>query len=241
MPKVSERMPIPSSATTIRNGKPSNADVRFMVFTEAPGKLKLVDFDAGPTLLDPQMFTVPEGFEVTVWATSPQIFNPTNIDFDERGRMYVAEGVNYRSKAGRRKEGDRIVVLEDTTGAGKADKVTVFTQDVNLESPLGVAHIDGKIVVSQPPDLILYTDVNHDGIYDSAADKKSVLLTGFNGRQHDHSLHSLTVGPDGRWYFNQGNTCAQFTDNSGKTFRIGSPYAHGEATKQVADSTKIAG
>ncbi|NBY37607.1 MAG: dehydrogenase, partial [Verrucomicrobia bacterium] len=65
----------------IRNGKPSNADVRFMVFTEAPGKLKLVDFDAGPTLLDPQMFTVPEGFEVTVWATSPQIFNPTNIDF----------------------------------------------------------------------------------------------------------------------------------------------------------------
>ena len=225
----------------IRNGKPSSADVRFMIFTEAPGNLKLVDFDAGPTLLDPQMFTVPEGFEVTVWATSPQIFNPTNIDFDERGRMYVAEGVNYRSKAGRRKEGDRIIVLEDTTGAGKADKVTVFTQDVNLESPLGVAHIDGKIVVSQPPDLILYTDVNHDGIFDPAVDKKSVLLTGFNGRQHDHSLHSLTVGPDGRWYFNQGNTCAQFTDNSGKTFRIGSPYAHGEATKQVADSTKIAG
>lgn len=49
--------------------------------------------------------------------------------------MYVAEGVNYRGKKGRRPEGDRIVILEDTTGAGKADKVTVFTQDTNLESP----------------------------------------------------------------------------------------------------------
>ena len=225
----------------IRNNKPSSADVRFMVFTEPPGNLKLVDFDAGPFVVPPELFTVPEGFEVTVWATSPQIFNPTNIDFDERGRMYVAEGVNYRSKAGRRKEGDRIVVLEDTTGAGKADKVTLFVQDENLISPLGVAHIDGKIVVSQPPDLIVYTDVNGDGIFDPKVDKREVLLTGFNGRNHDHSLHSTTFGPDGKWNFNQGNTCAQFTDKSGKTFRIGSPYAHGESTKQSVDSQKVAG
>ncbi|MBM3868850.1 MAG: dehydrogenase, partial [Verrucomicrobia bacterium] len=116
----------------IRGGKPSSADVKFAVFTTRPAKYKPVDFDSGPLAVPTELFTVPEGFEVTVWATSPQIFNPTNIDFDERGRMYVAEGVNYRSKAGRRPEGDRIVVLEDTTGAGKADKVTVFTQETNL-------------------------------------------------------------------------------------------------------------
>ncbi len=225
----------------IRDGKPSGADVKFMVFVEAPGSLKLVDFDAGPSAVPTELFTVPEGFEVTVWATSPQVFNPTNIDFDERGRMYVAEGVNYRGKKGRRPEGDRIVVLEDTTGAGKADKVTVFTQDENLVSPLGVAHIDGKIVVSQPPDLLVYTDVNGDGVFESKVDKREVLLTGFNGRNHDHSLHSATFGPDGQWNFNQGNTCGQFTDKSGKTFRIGSPYNHGEWTKQAVDAQKVAG
>jgi putative membrane-bound dehydrogenase-like protein len=225
----------------IRGGKASAADVKFAVFTTRPEKYKPVDFEGGPMLVPAELFTVPEGFEVTVWATSPQLFNPTNIDFDERGRMYVAEGVNYRGKKGRRPEGDRIVVLEDTTGAGKADKVTLFVQDQNLISPLGVAHIDGKIVVSQPPDLIVYTDVNGDGVFDPKVDKREILLTGFNGRNHDHSLHSATFGPDGKWNFNQGNTCAQFTDKSGKTFRIGSPYAHGENTKQAVDSQKVAG
>ena len=208
----------------IRAGKASGADVKFAVFTTRPAKYKPVDYDGGPTLVPAELFTVPEGFEVTVWATSPQISNPTNIDFDERGRMYVAEGINYRGKKGRRKEGDRIVILEDTLGAGKADKVTVFTQDTNLESPLGVAHIDGKVVVSQPPDLLVYTDVNGDGVIDLSVDKKEVLLTGFNGRQHDHSLHSATFGPDGKWNFNQGNMGADFIDKAGRHFFMGSPY-----------------
>ena len=208
----------------IRGGKPSSADVKFAVFTTRPDKYKPVDYDSGPTLVPAEHFTVPEGFEVTVWSTSPQISNPTNIDFDERGRMFVAEGMNYRGKKGRRKEGDRIVILEDTVGAGKADKVTVFTQDPNLEAPLGVAHIDGKIVVSQPPDLLVYTDANGDGVFDPAVDKREVLLTGFNGRQHDHSLHSATVGPDGKWNFNQGNMGADFIDKTGRHFFMGSPY-----------------
>jgi putative membrane-bound dehydrogenase-like protein len=208
----------------IRAGKASGADVKFAVFTTRPAKYKPVDYDGGPTLVPAELFTVPEGFEVTVWATSPQISNPTNIDFDERGRMYVAEGINYRGKKGRRKEGDRIVILEDALGAGKADKVTVFTQDTNLESPLGVAHIDGKVVVSQPPDLLVYTDVNGDGVIDLSVDKKEVLLTGFNGRQHDHSLHSATFGPDGKWNFNQGNMGADFIDKAGRHFFMGSPY-----------------
>ncbi len=194
-----------------------------------------------PTLVPAEMFTVPDDLEVTVWATSPMLFNPTNMDFDAQGRLYVAEGVNYRGKAGRRKEGDRIVILEDTTGAGKADKSTVFVQDPNLASPLGVAVLDDKVIVSQPPDLLVYTDVNHDRVFDPATDKREALLTGFNGRQHDHSLHSLTAGPDGQWYFNQGNTGAQFTDKSGKTFYMGSPYKHEPGTSQVVDATTIGG
>ncbi len=194
-----------------------------------------------PSLVPPEMFAAPDGLEVTVWATTPLLYNPTNIEIDKDGRVWVAEGVNYRSHSGRRKEGDRIIVLEDTKGAGKADKVTTFVQDTNLVAPLGIAVIDNKIVVSQPPDLIVYTDVNGDHKFDPAVDKREVLLTGFNGRNHDHSLHSLTTGPDGKWYFNQGNTGAMFTDKSGKTFRIGSPYNHKPGTSSFVDATEIAG
>ena len=51
-----------------------------------------------------------------------------------------------------------------------------------------------------------------------------MLLSGFDGRNHDHALHSVTFGPDGRWYFSQGNAGAHFTDRGGKTFRVGSAY-----------------
>jgi putative membrane-bound dehydrogenase-like protein len=210
----------------MRGGKASDAKVKFQIYTalpatpEAKAAANPPNFNEGPPQVPAEMFTVPEGLEVTLWATSPMLYNPTNIDFDAQGRLYVAEGVNYRGKGGRRKEGDRIVVLEDTDHDGKADKSSVFVQEPALASPLGVAVMDGKIVVSQPPDLLVYSDA--DG--DLKPEKREVLLTGFNGRQHDHSLHSVTAGPDGQWYFNQGNTGAEFTDRSGKTFRMGSPY-----------------
>ncbi len=204
----------------VRAGKPSDAAMRFHIYTALPSKLQQGDLNAGPPLVPAEMFKVPEGLEVTVWAASPMLYNPTNIDFDAQGRMYVAEGVNYRGKGNRRAEGDRIVILEDTDHDGKADKSSVFVQEKGLAAPLGVAVLDDKVVVSQPPDLLVYTDTNGDLI----PDKREVLLTGFNGRQHDHSLHSLIAGPDGQWYFNQGNTGAEFTDRSGKTFRMGSPY-----------------
>ena len=195
---------------------------------------------AEPRLVPVNLFAVPEGLEVTVWATTPMLYNPTNIDFDKDGRLWVAEGVRYRGKAKRRPEGDRIVVLQDTDGDGAADKSDVFVQEEDLLSPLGIAVMDNKVVVSQPPDLLVYTDVNRDGKFDSTIDTRERLLTGFNGRNHDHSLHSVTAGPDGQWYFNQGNTGALFTDNSGKTFRMGSSYVHANG-KQVVDPSTIAG
>lgn len=207
----------------IRNGKASDAKIKFLVYTQKPpSEEELIANE--PTEVPAGMFTLPEGLEVTLWAKSPLLRNPTNIDFDAQGRLWVSEGVNYRGKAGRQKEGDRVVILEDTTGKGVADKSTVFVQEPSLASPLGVAVFENKVIVSQPPDMLVYTDVNGDGKFDADVDKREVLLTGFGGRQHDHSLHSVTAGPDGLWYWNQGNTGAQFTDNSGKTFRMGSPY-----------------
>ena len=170
------------------------------------------------------LFKVPDGLEVTVWATSPLLHNPTNIDIDRDGRIWVAEGVRYRSHYARQPEGDRIVVLQDTDGDGKADKTHTFVQEPALIAPLGVSVIDNKIVVAQPPDLIVYTDVDRNQRFDPAVDKREVLLTGFQGINHDHSLHSVTVGPDGKWVFNAGNMGAMFTDRSGKTFRIFGSY-----------------
>ena len=160
--------------------------------------------------------------EVTIWAKSPMFFNPTNIDIDQHGRIWVAEGANYRKHFNRKPAGDRIMVLEDSDGDGSADKSWVFVQEKFLRAPMGVAVIGKKIVVSAAPDLIVYTDNDGDAIFDpSRGDTREVLLTGFNGRNHDHSLHSVTVGPDGKWYFSAGNCGAVFTDNDGKTWRIG--------------------
>lgn len=170
------------------------------------------------------LFVVPEGMEITRWASSPMLHNPTNIDIDKDGRIWVAEGRRYRRSMEKFPKGDRIVVLEDKNKDGKADSSHTFVQDPDLVAPLGVAVIDNKIVVSQPPDLIVYTDVDRDLKFDPAKDKKEVLLTGFSGKNHDHSLHSVTAGPDGKWHFNAGNTGGMFTDKSGKTFRIAGPY-----------------
>jgi putative membrane-bound dehydrogenase-like protein len=181
-------------------------------------------------------------FEITAWATSPMFHNPANMDIDHLGRIWITEGVNYRHVATRRPEGDRIVMLEDTDKDGKADKSTVFYQDPELTTPLGIAVFDNVVVVSQPPNLLKFTDKDRNGVFEpDKGDTREVLLTGFNGYNHDHSLHSVTGGPDGKWYFNQGNMCAQFTDKSGKTFRIGSPYEDRRFGKEAVDSKAIAG
>ncbi len=180
-------------------------------------------------------FVVAEGMEVTIWAESPLFFKPTNIDVDARGRIWVAEGVNYRSFRGkdvnqpdavalRHPEGDRIMILEDTDGDGAADSSKVFVQDKDLVAPLGVAVIGNRVFVSCSPHLIAYTI---DASGDKPA-KKEIFLTGFGGHDHDHGLHSVIAGPDGRLYFNAGNAGPHLVrDRGGKTLRAGSIYTGG--------------
>lgn len=170
------------------------------------------------------LFTLPPGLEVTLWAGADLVRNPTNIDVDKDGRLWVAEGVRYRKHHARQPDGDRIVVLSDTNGDGRADTSHTFVQEPALVAPLGVAVIDNQVVVSQPPDLIVYTDEDRNLRFDPAFDRREVLLTGFQGINHDHSLHSVTVGPDGKWLFNSGNMGARFTDRSGRTFTSFSSY-----------------
>lgn len=179
-------------------------------------------------------FALPDHLEATVWAQAPMFYNPTNIDVDERGRVWVAEAVNYRNfnadGDGRmqREAGDRIVILEDTNNDGTADKSSVFVQDADLVAPLGIAVFENRVIVSCSPSLIMYTDTNRDGRFEAGVDKKEVLLTEFGGVDHDHGLHAVVAGPDGRWYFTVGNAGPHIvTDKSGWTLRAGGWYTGG--------------
>ncbi|WP_338869022.1 PVC-type heme-binding CxxCH protein [Spirosoma sp. SC4-14] len=155
------------------------------------------------------------GLEATLFAAEPMLINPTNIDVDDKGRVWVCEAYNYRPAVNgnpTRKEGDRIVILEDQNGDGKADLSKVFYQGPEIESPLGIWVIGNKVIVSNSPNVYVLTDENGD----DKADKKELLFTGIGGEQHDHGMHSFVFGPDGRWYFNFGNEGGQLLDKAGK-------------------------
>lgn len=173
---------------------------------------------------------LPGDLEATLWAESPMFYNPTNMDVDSRGRIWITEAVNYRNfnnDSTRRlhhSKGDRVIILEDSDHDGRADVSKVFVQDKDLVSPLGIAVIGNKIIVSCSPSIIIYTDDNADDI----PDRKEIFLTGFGGRDHDHSLHAIVAGPDGNWYFNTGNAGPHVVqDKAGWTLRSGSIYTGG--------------
>jgi putative membrane-bound dehydrogenase-like protein len=157
-------------------------------------------------------FKVSPGLEVQLWASEPAFVNPTCMDIDPKGRVWVVESVNYRcelrKKPLRDPRGDRILILEDTRGSGKADKVTVFYQAPDILAPLGIAvapHPNGvgyTVYVGQSPNILVFEDKYGRGIADGPPRK---LLTGFQGVDHDHGVHGLLIGPDNKLYFTVGD------------------------------------
>ncbi|MEZ4775379.1 MAG: HEAT repeat domain-containing protein [Bacteroidia bacterium] len=174
---------------------------------------------------------VADGLEITMFASENTFLNPTNIDIDARGRVWVCEAFNYRNALNPtnpvRKEGDRILILEDTDGDGKADKETVFYQGNDVNAALGISVIGNKVIVSCSPNIFVFTD--EDG--DDKPDSKEVLFTGIGGVQHDHGAHASVLGPDGKLYFNFGNAGEKLQDAAGNliTDKYGNKV---EATRQ---------
>ncbi|MDZ7719736.1 MAG: PVC-type heme-binding CxxCH protein [Balneolaceae bacterium] len=146
-----------------------------------------------------------DGLETTLFAAEDMLVNPTNMDVDAEGRVWVTEGYNYRSELNPenpiREEGDRIVILEDTDGDSKADTSKVFYQGNDINSALGIMVLDNRVFVSRSPHIFIFTDT--DG--DDKADEKEVLFSGIEGVQHDHGVHASIFGPDGKLYFNMGD------------------------------------
>lgn len=156
-----------------------------------------------------------EGLEVHTMATEPMLKNPTNMDVDERGRVWITEAYNYRPAINGNPTnplGDRIMILEDNNGDGIMDTGKVFYQGPEINAPLGVCVLGNKVLVSQSPNVWVFTDDNGD----DKADRKELLFTGIGGDQHDHGMHTFTFGPDGKLYFNFGNEGKQLKDKNGK-------------------------
>ena len=189
--------------------------VQFLVFGEKPtasllaaGNAPAQGHDAADAVAG---LDVAEGLEATLFAAEPMLLSPSDIDVDHLGRVWVCEVVNYRHRKGERPEGDRILILEDTDQDGVCDKTTVFYQGRDIDTALGICVLGNEVIVSVAPNIFILTDEDGDG----KADRKETLFTKTGDPQHDHSAHAFTFGPDGRLYFNFGNTGHRVCDKDG--------------------------
>jgi putative membrane-bound dehydrogenase-like protein len=142
-----------------------------------------------------QVMTVPEGFEVKLFAGEPDVRQPIAFCIDDRGRLWVAEAYSYPI---RRKEGegkDRIVIFEDTDGDGHFDKRTVFMEGLNLVSGLEVGF--GGVWIGAAP-YLMYVPIK-DG-EDKPAGKPQILLDGWHYEDTHETLNTFCWGPDGWLY-----------------------------------------
>jgi len=187
-----------------------------------------VPIEEAPSPLTPadavKQFTIADGLEINLVVAEPRISQPLSISFDDRGRMWVLQYLQFPNPNGltpvqvdnwlrtkydklpdpppKGPQGnDRISIYEDTDGDGRADAVKHFLSDLNLASGMALGY--GGVFVVQSPYLLFYADHDRDDVPDG--DPK-VLLTGF-GMEDAHAFaNSLTWGPDGWLYGAQGST-----------------------------------
>lgn len=138
-----------------------------------------------------RFINTPAEFDITLFASEPDVTKPIAFNFDERGRMWVIEAIDYPNEVLNGAEGDdRIKILEDTNGDGRADKFTVFAEHLNL--PTSLVFANGGVIVASTPNFYFLKDTNGD----DKADVKQVLSTGW-GTNDTHAIaSSLMYGHD---------------------------------------------
>ena len=168
----------------------------------------------------------PPGFKVALFASEPEVQQPIGMATDARGRLWVAENYTYgEAKVGfDLRQRDRVIILEDTDHDGRAEKRTVFTDQVQRLSSVEVGF--GGVWVLAAPQLLFFPDKNGDDIPDG---KPVVLLDGFDSGPVRHNLvNGLRWGPDG-WLYGRHGIQA--------TSRVGKPGT--PADKRVAMNCAI--
>ena len=169
--------------------------------TNEPGPLP----DGRHVFLDGQQaiekMTIGKGLKVELFASEkefPELVNPVQIAFDTKGRLWVAAWKNYPHWQPKTAMDDKLLILEDTNGDGKADKRTVFAGDLN--NPTGFEFYNGGVILAQAPNLVFLKDTNGDDRYDT----REILLHGFDTADTHHTINSFTFDPGGALYMGEG-------------------------------------
>src|SRR6185436_10638960 len=167
---------------------------------------------AGGAQPDAQL-TVPDGFEVQLVAGPPLVERPIVADFDERGRLYVADssGSNDKTDVQVVERPHRIMRLTDDDGDGRFDRSTVFADRMML--PEGTMWFDGSLYVAAPPSIWKLTDTNDDGV----ADQREEWFQGKTLTGCANDLHGPYLGLDGWIYWTKGAFAQQTYERPGKT------------------------
>lgn len=194
----------------------------------------------------PASFTLHPGLGLQTFAAEPTLINPTNLDVDERGRVWVCEAQNYRRfnhDHPERPAGDRILILEDTDGDGQADNSKTFYQGPEINAALGIAKLGERVYVAASPNLLVFTDADGDDV----PERMDTLFTGLEGVDHDHGVHAVVFGPDGKLYFNFGNEGKRLrlkngelaTDIHGNSVEEGKAFRQGMVFRCNADGSGL--
>src|SRR3954447_3794106 len=163
--------------------------------------------------LNGHTFTLPAGLEVELAAGPPLVERPIVADFDEQGRLYVADssGSNEKVEEQLRKKPHRIVRLEDTDGDGRFDRRTVFAD--RMMFPEGTLWYDGSLYVAAPPSIWKLTDTDGDGV----ADRRVEWFQGKTLTGCANDLHGPYLGPDGWIYWCKGAFAQQIYERPGRS------------------------
>jgi putative membrane-bound dehydrogenase-like protein len=175
-------------------------------FPELPNTETSTSGDPPSAQESAKSFSLPDGFGVSVWAGEPAVQNPIGMAWDEKGRMWVAENYTYGSRKVRFDLNlrDRVVVLADEDGDGKAEFRKVFTDQVKMLTSVEVGH--GGVWLMCPPNLLFIPDRDGDLVPDG---EPELMLDGFEvGRGNYHNFaNGLRWGPDGWLYGRCGHSC----------------------------------
>src|SRR5262249_24911380 len=145
--------------------------------------------------------TVGKGLRVSLFASEkefPELANPVQMTFDPQGRLWVAVWPTYTHWQPKERMNDKILILEDTDGDGKADKLTVFAD--GLHCPTGFELWNGGVLVAQQPDIVFLKDTDGDG----KADVRQRVLHGLDSADTHHASNSFVLDPGMALYFQEG-------------------------------------
>ena len=148
-----------------------------------------------------KLMTLGPGLKANVFASEkefPELAKPLQMAWDTKGRLWVTVWPNYPERTPLSKTGDSILILEDTDGDGKADKITHFMDDLNC--PTGFQFFKDGILLMQAPNLWFVRDTNGDG----KADWKERVLMGMDSADSHHTANSLIYEPGGAILLSDG-------------------------------------